>query len=204
MSSTKGHMTVRKNTGADVGTERRINFIEGANVTMTIADDPANHEVDVTINSGAGVANHASTHEDLGADEIDVGGLSGELADAQPVSVSKNSGAVVGTQPEINLIEGANITLTIADDGPNNEVDVTIAAAGAGGAITASATRTVTAGNLTCGGWNHAQATEEVCATPLEEPESFWWMSIDDVNNITMHIASVDLENNHTFKVLVF
>lgn len=49
------------------------------------------------------------------------------------VTVRKNSGADVGTRPRINLIEGANVTLTIADDGAGDEVDITIAASGGGG-----------------------------------------------------------------------
>jgi hypothetical protein len=48
------------------------------------------------------------------------------------VSLRKNSGAVVGTRPQINLIEGLNITLTMTDDGASDEVDVTIAASGSG------------------------------------------------------------------------
>jgi hypothetical protein len=47
-------MTVRKNSGSDVGTRRRINFIEGTNVTLTIADDSGAEEVDVTISSTGG------------------------------------------------------------------------------------------------------------------------------------------------------
>jgi len=45
---------VRKNTGADVGTRRRLNLIEGSNVTLTVADDAGNEEVDVTIASTGG------------------------------------------------------------------------------------------------------------------------------------------------------
>ena len=52
------------------------------------------------------------------------------------LAVSKNSGATVGTRRRVNLIEGANITLTIADDTGNEEVDVTIAAAGGSGGHT--------------------------------------------------------------------
>ena len=51
------------------------------------------------------------------------------------VTVRKNSGADIGTRPRINLIEGANVTLTVADDAPNNEIDVTIAASGSGGGL---------------------------------------------------------------------
>ncbi len=49
------------------------------------------------------------------------------------VAVNKNSGATVGTRRRINFIEGTNVTLTIADDSVNEEVDVTIAAAGGSG-----------------------------------------------------------------------
>jgi len=44
-----GTIVVRKNTGADVGTQPRLNFIEGANITLTIADDAVDSEVDITI-----------------------------------------------------------------------------------------------------------------------------------------------------------
>lgn len=40
---------VRKNSGAtDVGARRRLNFIEGTNVTFTVADDATGEEVDIT------------------------------------------------------------------------------------------------------------------------------------------------------------
>lgn len=45
---------VRKNsTGSDFR-RARINFIEGTNVTLTVSDDSANNEVDVTIASTGG------------------------------------------------------------------------------------------------------------------------------------------------------
>ena len=49
-----------------------------------------------------------------------------------PVEVSKG-GSSVGIRPEINFIEGTNVTLTIADNAGTNAVDTTIAASGAGG-----------------------------------------------------------------------
>lgn len=56
-----------------------------------------------------------------------------DLLDGGTVTVRKNSGANVGTRPRLNLIEGANVTLTITDDGAGDEVDITIAASGGGG-----------------------------------------------------------------------
>ena len=88
---------------------------------------------------GAAAAAHAASHQNGGADEISIAGLSGQTADPQTVEVVKNSGAVVSTRPQLNFIEGANITLTIADDAGNDQADITIAsAAGVGEANTAS------------------------------------------------------------------
>lgn len=42
-------VTVRKNTGANVGSRRRLNLIEGAGITLTVTDDVADEEVDVNI-----------------------------------------------------------------------------------------------------------------------------------------------------------
>lgn len=49
------------------------------------------------------------------------------------LSVRKNSAGSVFTRPRLNLIEGTGITLTVADDGTDNEVDVTITNSGSGG-----------------------------------------------------------------------
>lgn len=46
--------TVRKDSGANIGSRRRLNFIQGSNVTLTVADDAANEEVDVTVAASPG------------------------------------------------------------------------------------------------------------------------------------------------------
>lgn len=52
----------------------------------------------------------------------------------------KKAGVAVGTRRGINLIEGSNVTLTVADDAGNEEVDVTITAStGSGSGVSASA-----------------------------------------------------------------
>lgn len=53
---------------------------------------------------------------------------SGTLSANARVAVKKN-GTLVATRRGINLIEGTNVTLTVADDSGNEEVDVTIAQA---------------------------------------------------------------------------
>jgi len=50
------------------------------------------------------------------------------------VAVEK-AGTLVGTRRTLNFIEGSNVTLTIADDSGNEEVDITIAASGGGGSF---------------------------------------------------------------------
>lgn len=42
-------------------------------------------------------------------------------------TIRLNSGANVGTESTLNLIEGAGIDLTVVDDAPNKEIDITIA-----------------------------------------------------------------------------
>ena len=51
------------------------------------------------------------------------------------VKVRKNSAGTVFVRPEINFIEGSNITLTIADDPTDNEIDVTITGSAGGSGI---------------------------------------------------------------------
>ena len=66
---------------------------------------------------------HQSTHQSGNSDA-----LSGLLDANGRVAVNKNSGATVGTRRRFNVIEGANLTFTVADDAGNEEVDVTAAA----------------------------------------------------------------------------
>lgn len=50
-------------------------------------------------------------------------------------SMRKNSTGSIYTRHRLNLIEGSNVTLTFNDDAGNDEVDVTISAAGGGGTM---------------------------------------------------------------------
>lgn len=49
------------------------------------------------------------------------------MSTQRPVKVEKNS-VLVGNRNRLNLIEGANVTLTVVDDPTDNEIEVTIAA----------------------------------------------------------------------------
>ena len=62
------------------------------------------------------------------------------------VKVRKNSTGSVSIRPQLNFIEGSNVTITVTDDGTDNEVDVTIAASGSGGGISMGVAQAVRAG----------------------------------------------------------
>lgn len=57
-------VTVRKNSGADVGTRPRLNYIEGDGITLTVTDDSGDDEVDIEIaatgGAGTGIAGNGS------------------------------------------------------------------------------------------------------------------------------------------------
>lgn len=110
-------------------------------VTGGVEDPTAKLVADADVAVGAAIAesklalnypthaeNHQARHQSGGADA-----LSGNVDANARVAVRKNSGANVGTRRRLNFIEGANVTLTVADDAANEEVQVTIAAAGGGG-----------------------------------------------------------------------
>ena len=52
---------IRKNSTGSEYIRRRINLIEGTNVTLTVADDSTDNEVDVTISSSVGGGGNADT-----------------------------------------------------------------------------------------------------------------------------------------------
>jgi hypothetical protein len=51
-------------------------------------------------------------------------------------TIIRKTGTLIGVRRTLNLIEGTNVTLTIADDSVNDRVNVTIAASGGGGSST--------------------------------------------------------------------
>ncbi len=137
-------VAVRKNsTGGDVGLRRRINFIEGTGVTMTIADDAGNDEVDVTINASGGGMGYTNeeAQDAVGTILTDTSSINFTYDDATPtitadviadsnvqrVAIRKNStGGDTGTRRRLNFIESGPISVTLADDGLDNELDITI------------------------------------------------------------------------------
>lgn len=91
-----------KLSGVLQGTRTNLNFIQGAGITLSVADNAGADSVDVTV-----------------------------AATAATVSAEKNGSAVVSSRGTVNYIEGANVTLTVADNPGSARTDVTIASASA-------------------------------------------------------------------------
>lgn len=96
----------------------------------------SNLELGITQNIGTDITAdleeeiHASEHENGGDDEIDVSGLSGELADPQNVQLYDDGTIVPATYPKINFISGSNATVSVASDVANDRYNVTIGSTG--------------------------------------------------------------------------
>jgi hypothetical protein len=86
--------------------------------------------------SNSSVVAHKDTHVAGGSDEFADGDL---LKATARVGIRKNSTGSVFSRRRLNFIEGTNVTLTVADDAGNEEVDITIAASGGGGGAPDSA-----------------------------------------------------------------
>lgn len=50
-------------------------------------------------------------------------------------TIVRKAGTLIGVRRTINLIEGSNVTLTVADDVANDRVNVTIASSGGSGGV---------------------------------------------------------------------
>lgn len=93
-------LTVRKNSGANIGTRRRLNFIEGGGISLSVSDDAVDDEVDITVTST------------LSGGVTSLNGLTGALT-------------LQGTQNQINVTSGGStITLSLPQDIHVNAVPV--------------------------------------------------------------------------------
>lgn len=64
-AASAGKVQIKKD-GILIGTEKAVNLIEGLNVDLSVADDPGNEEVDVTVTaslSGGGIVSAPSSGE---------------------------------------------------------------------------------------------------------------------------------------------
>lgn len=128
--------------GSLIGTRKRVNFIPGTNVTLSISDDSGGDKVDVTINSNEAAYNTVQEDgtpltqrdvinfdatilaaDDAGNTRTNVGVV--DNTNTQKTIVSDN-GTQTSTRQEINFIDGTNITVNVADNSGSDRADVTI------------------------------------------------------------------------------
>lgn len=124
-------------------------LVAGNNIDITVSDVGDIITIDVESLTHADITDFDEAAQDaVGAMVADTTTVNVTYTDATPelkwdviantstqkVEIAKNSGAVVGTRKQLNFIEGSNVTLTVADDGGNDQVDITIAASTSGGA----------------------------------------------------------------------
>lgn len=93
-----------KKAGTLIGNRKNINFVEGANITLTMVDDSINDEIDITIAStGGGGASWGGITGTL-SDQTD---LQTELDGKQDVLTGLTSSVA-----ELNILDGATLTVT--------------------------------------------------------------------------------------------
>lgn len=87
---------VRKNStpGGNIGPRRRLNFIEGSNITLTISDDSGNEEIDITIATTGGGG--GGTTINSGQTTIDFGAFPG--SNDTSVVITGQTGIVSGSK----------------------------------------------------------------------------------------------------------
>jgi hypothetical protein len=88
-------VVVRKNSAGAEVTRPRLNLIEGANVTITLADDPVDSEADITF---ALIASPNVSH-------LEVGGT--RVIGAQEAAIADADGTLAGDTTTINDILAA-------------------------------------------------------------------------------------------------
>lgn len=117
--TTTQKVEIVKNSGAVISTRKQLNFIEGTNVTLTIADDAGNNQTDITIaasGGGGGSATFGTVEKDLGSTPLssgtfDITGLS-SLSSGKPVIITVMNDDWTGKGTLLDECEMDNIMAT--------------------------------------------------------------------------------------------
>lgn len=88
-------VSVRKNSAGDTYNRRRLNFIEGTNVTITVADDDVDNEIDVTISAAGGDDEGVRTEGTLAAAGTNQGTAAAIVTDAVEVTGADGTKGVI-------------------------------------------------------------------------------------------------------------
>lgn len=202
-------VTVRKNTGADVGSRRRLNFIEGANITLTIADDAVGEEVDITITGPAGGGSEFTDNlfriTDDGDTSKKIAFQAAAIATATTRTISMIDAdltilGLTNTQSPTNKTFDNTNTFTIRDDRLTlqDNVDTTKQLLFQLSGIATGTTRTLTAPNAdgTIALVGHTHVLTDVTDVTITVANL---NSLDDGVNSTLHFHNSDRDRaNHT------
>ncbi len=141
---------VIQENSASLTARANLNFQDG----LVATDDAGNNQSDVNVDYADTVASLLTAGTSAVGTSVQVAredhihAIPATLDTNARVAVSDGplaNGTILGTRRELNLVEGSNITITVADDAANEEVDVTIAASGAATFITQEDDTTVDA-----------------------------------------------------------
>lgn len=119
---------------------KNIRFLDGGGVTWIATDDPGNDEVEITAAASGSIPDATTVVPGKVLLAVNGGVVASTVVQATDTRLGtilarRNTGANVGPRPRINLIEGAGITITMADDPGNGEIDITIATTVVAGAL---------------------------------------------------------------------
>jgi len=96
---------VRLNSGgSDVGTQRRLNFIEGTYIDLTVVEDAVDGEIDIQISSSGGVLAHDLGGASHNADTL--ANLNAKISDATLVDMAGLTASIA----ELNLLDLSGLT----------------------------------------------------------------------------------------------
>lgn len=113
---------VRKNSTGSVFSRKRLNFIEGSSVTLTVADDSPNNEVDITVSvsAGAGLGDFSSNTATSVANELvlfaDTTGKLGKRATTTGI-VKATSGVIGAATAGTDYYNPGGTDVAVADGG---------------------------------------------------------------------------------------
>ena len=192
---------VRKNSTGSTFTRRRINFIEGTGVTITVADDSTDDEVDVTINSSGGGGSQG--WDDTLAIDKHTGANNPTIDTSQYIQFGTSDTTVVSGQIRsdnffeirtgvgLQIRAGEEITLT----GPDSHLFTSTA-----GAIDIDANTGLT---LTSGGSTTVDSGNDFDVTTVDDTtfNVGGLMTIDVTETLTINVAGV-VDLNSTTDVI--
>jgi hypothetical protein len=164
-------MQFRRNSGTLLTARRRVNVIEGPNISLTLNSDATDDENEVTV-AVTGI--------------VSSGAVTGAISHAAGGGASLFSGIRVNNsattdRTNLNFTNGASLTAALTDDGPNDETEVRYDYVGTTSEINLASISgnqgTVNIGTLECGGCVNVSASADWSIEGFTaKPDGFWFI----------------------------